>query len=107
LLPYDPTKFFSYNLNLYGLKDVHFSATDMESTIFIMAYGTDIYMLRVAPDMPFDMITEDFNYLVLVVIMVAVTAGVLVLRYKANKAKLSKAHRDWFHLILLKNFIYI
>lgn len=51
-------------------------------------------MIRVAPDMPFDMITEDFNYLVLVAIMVAVTVGVLVLRYKARKAKLTKPHRD-------------
>ncbi len=29
LLPYDLTKFFSYNLDLHGLKDIHFSASDM------------------------------------------------------------------------------
>lgn len=51
-------------------------------------------MIRVAPDQPFDMITEDFNYLVLVGIMIAVTIGVLVLRHKAKKAKLIKPHRD-------------
>ncbi len=66
----------------------------MESTIFVLAYGTDMYMIRVAPDMPFDMITDDFNYLVLMAIMVAVTVGVMVLRYKAKKAKLIKPHRD-------------
>ena len=93
-LPYDATKFCSYNLDLYGLKDIHFSATNMESTIFVLAYGTDLYMIRAAPDMPFDMITDDFNYLVLVAIMVAVTVGVLVLRYKAKTAKLVKPHRD-------------
>ena len=76
------------------MRDVQFSATDMESTIFVLAYGTDMYMIRVAPDMPFDMITDDFNYLVLVAIMVAVTVGVMVLRYKAKKAKLIKPHRD-------------
>ena len=51
-------------------------------------------MIRIAPDMPFDMITEDFNYLVLVIIIVAVTIGVLMLRGKAQKAKLLKRHRD-------------
>ena len=76
------------------MRDVQFSATDMESTIFVLAYGTDMYMIRVAPDMPFDMITDDFNYLVLMAIMVAVTVGVMVLRYKAKKAKLIKPHRD-------------
>jgi hypothetical protein len=59
-----------------------------------MAYGTDIFMIRVAPDMPFDMITEDFNYLVLVLIMVGVTVGVIFLKNKAMKAKLLKPHRD-------------
>ncbi len=93
-MPYDPTKFFSYNLNLHGLRDIHFSATDMESTIFILAYGTDAYMIRVAPDMPFDMITEDFSYLILVAIMIAVTIGVFILRQKAKTAKLIKPHRD-------------
>ena len=57
LIPFDPTKFYSYNLDLHGLRSVDFSASDMESTIFVLAYGTDIYMIRVAPDMPFDMIT--------------------------------------------------
>lgn len=52
-------------------------------------------MIRVAPDNPFDMITEDFNYLVLVAIMAAVTVGVLILRNKSKKAKLIKPHRDW------------
>jgi hypothetical protein len=59
-----------------------------------MAYGTDIFMIRVAPDMPFDMITEDFNYLVLVLIMVGVTVGVIFLKNKAMKARLLKPHRD-------------
>jgi hypothetical protein len=51
-------------------------------------------MIRIAPDMPFDTITEDFNYLFLVLIMLAVTVGVLFLRDRANKAKLTKKHRD-------------
>ena len=59
-----------------------------------MAYGTDVYMIRVAPDNPFDMITEDFNYSVLVLIMIAVSLGVVILRSKAKDAKLIKPHRD-------------
>ena len=66
----------------------------MESTIFVFGYGTDMIMIRIAPDMPFDMITEDFNYIVLVIIIIAVTAGVFILKEKARKAKLTKKHRD-------------
>jgi hypothetical protein len=66
----------------------------MESTIFIFGYGVDNFMIRIAPDMPFDMVTEDFNYLVLVIIVIAVTLGVLILKQKAKNAKLLKPHRD-------------
>lgn len=66
----------------------------MESTIFVFGYGNDIIMMRIAPDMPFDMITEDFNYIVLLIIIIAVTIGVFILREKARKAKLTKKHQD-------------
>ena len=59
-----------------------------------MGYGHDLYLIRHAPDNNFDMIGEDFNYLILVVIMIVVTVAVFTLRYKARKAKLIKVHRD-------------
>jgi hypothetical protein len=45
-----------------------------------------------APDKTFDMITEDFNYLALIVILIAATLLVLFARKKALDAKLKKPH---------------
>lgn len=59
-----------------------------------MAYGVDAFLIRMAPDKTFDMITEDFNYLVLIVIVIVVTGIVYWLRRKMKFAKLTKHHRD-------------
>jgi len=66
----------------------------MESTIFVFGYGIDNFMIRTSPDKPFDMITEDFNYLVLILIICVVTVGVMYLRNMARKARMIKPHRD-------------
>ncbi len=73
---------------------MRFSSSDMESTIYIFAYGIDNFLIRTSPDKTFDMITEDFNYLILIVIMAVVTIGVLYLRHISNKARMIKPHRD-------------
>jgi ER membrane protein complex subunit 1 len=73
---------------------MRFSSSDMESTIFIFAYGIDNFLIRTSPDRTFDMITEDFNYLILIAIMTVVTIGVLYLRHISKKARMIKPHRD-------------
>ena len=64
----------------------------MESTIFTLCYGTDLFLIRYAPDKAFDMITEDFNHVVLVLILVAATVGIVVFKRIMDAAKLKKPH---------------
>lgn len=56
----------------------------MESTIFVMGYGVDTFLLRVAPDKAFDMLADGFNYVQLVVIMVGVTIAALFFKGKVK-----------------------
>lgn len=60
----------------------------------MMAYGIDIFLVRVAPDKAFDMLADGFNYVQLVVIMVGVTVAALFFKGKVKEAKLLKAHLD-------------
>jgi hypothetical protein len=57
LLPYESYNYFSYDTNLIGIENLRFSSSDMESTIFIFAYGIDNFLIRISPDRTFDMIT--------------------------------------------------
>jgi hypothetical protein len=74
------------------MNKIIFSPSDMESTIFTLCFGSDLFMIRNAPDKAFDMITEDFNHVVLVLILVAATAGILFFKSLLNAAKLKKPH---------------
>jgi hypothetical protein len=64
----------------------------MESTIFAICYGNDVFLVRTAPDKTFDMITEDFNHLILVLILVGATVGIVAFKRLLNSAKIKKPH---------------
>ena len=49
-------------------------------------------MVRNAPDKTFDMITESFNHVVLVIILVAATVGILAFKGVMDRAKSKKPH---------------
>lgn len=50
----------------------------------MMAYGIDLFLVRVAPDRAFDMLADGFNYIQLVVIMVGVTIAALFFKNKVK-----------------------
>lgn len=91
-LPHLPSSYLSYYLELATLSRVVFSPTDMESTIFTLCYGTDLFLVRNAPDKTFDMITEDFNHVVLLLILIAASVGILTFKKMLTSAKLKKPH---------------
>ena len=87
-----PNSYLSYYLELTGLNKIEFSPTDMESTIFTLCYGVDLFMIRNAPDKTFDMITEDFNHVVLLLILLAATIAILFFKRILNAARIRKPH---------------
>lgn len=50
----------------------------------MMAYGIDIFLIRIAPDKAFDTLADGFNYLQLVAIMVGVTVAALFFKGKVK-----------------------
>jgi hypothetical protein len=49
-------------------------------------------MVRNAPDKTFDMITESFNHVVLLIILVAATVGILWFKGMMDRAKIRRPH---------------
>lgn len=94
LLPFSPTNYLSYDLTLANLNSLRFSPADMESSLFVFCFGVDNFLIRTAPDKTFDMITEDFNYLLLVLILVVGTLAILFFRHRLLLAKLKKPHLE-------------
>lgn len=90
LLPFNPSFYLSYDLPLQRLSHMQFSPTDMESSIFVFCYGLDNFLIRTAPDKTFDMITEDFNHVILLLILVAATVAIVAFKRMLNLAKLKR-----------------
>lgn len=60
--------------------------TGLESTSLVLALGLDIFGSRVAPSKTYDMLSPNFNYALLVLVLVGMTGAVLVAnRFSANK----------------------
>lgn len=84
ILPVNTLSYLNYNKELADLNTIRFSSTDWESTIFILAHGIDMFLIRTAPDKAFDMLADGFNYLQLMAVMAAVTVGVIFFKNKAK-----------------------
>lgn len=91
-LPLVAADYLSYYLHLSSLSHILFSPTDMESTIFTLCYGKDLFLIRNAPDKTFDMITESFNHVVLILILVAATVVIVTFKGVMERAKRKKPH---------------
>jgi hypothetical protein len=50
----------------------------------MMAYGIDIFLVRIAPDKAFDMLSDGFNYMQLILIMTAVTIAAVFFKGKVK-----------------------
>ena len=65
VIPQINTKFISFDLQLINLQKIQTFPTRLESTTQVFAYGHDLFLGRVKPDGTFDLLDEEFNYMLL------------------------------------------
>merc|ERR1719309_312916 len=71
----------NYNQTLQGVRDIVTSPSGLESTSLVFVYGLDLYGTRVTPSKGFDLIKEDFDYLMIT----SVIAGLALASYVTRK----------------------
>jgi hypothetical protein len=95
LIPYmsvlgvNPRDVASYTLDVAGIDSVLSSPTDLESTSLIVAFGLDVFGTRVRPSKSFDVLSDDFNRIGLIVTALALLIGIVVTRTMAQRKQLS------------------
>ena len=94
MLPHIPMEYLSYHLPLVNINHISFSPTDMESSIFALCTGTDLFLIRMAPDKTFDLIGDDFNHGLLLLILAAGTVVIAVFGKALRLARLKKPHLE-------------
>ncbi|CAI9605534.1 unnamed protein product, partial [Staurois parvus] len=71
LIPYTPDiqihaeRFINYNQTVSRMKGVYTAPSGLESTCLVVAYGLDIYQTRVYPSKQFDVLKDDYDYILI------------------------------------------
>ena len=93
LLPDDPRRIVSHTYPLMADR-LFTTSTQLESTSLVFAYGLDWFMTRVAPSGSFDVLSEEFNKLQLVLTVLGLGAAIAITR-PLVRAKIRKA--KWYY----------
>ncbi len=89
-LPMQPGSFASLDKQVLGLRGVAVEPTRLESTCLILTYGVDLFYTRISPANGFDSLEADFNYALLVAMLLALGAGSVVMAYLSKQSALAQ-----------------
>ncbi|KAK8553525.1 hypothetical protein V6N13_062327 [Hibiscus sabdariffa] len=70
-LPIIPQSYVTHALRVEGLRGILTVPAKLESTTLVFAHGVDLFFTQLAPSRTYDSLTEDFNYALLLITIVA------------------------------------
>lgn len=77
-LPIIPQSYVTHAFKVEGLRGIETIPAKLESTTLVFAYGVDLFFTRLAPSRTYDSLTEDFNYALLLLTIVALVVAIFV-----------------------------
>jgi len=90
-IPVDPLQVISYNITINNLRGIETSHAILESTSLVFAYGVDLFFTRITPSQRFDLLSDDFNYVFLVLSVSAVFVAIAVTKRMEGMKSLNEA----------------
>lgn len=77
-LPIMPQAYVTHALKVEGLRSIITIPAKLESTTLVFAHGVDLFFTRLAPSKTYDSLTDDFNYALLLLTIVALVIAIFV-----------------------------
>lgn len=93
-IPSPPQLLLNKHERLGGIRKVTCSGTELESTSAIVGYGVDIFSRRFTAANAFDMLSPDFNYVMLFGVVGGVSIGIFVASKYADSNQLAAAWKS-------------
>ncbi|KAI9339677.1 hypothetical protein BDR26DRAFT_381388 [Obelidium mucronatum] len=87
VVDFNPKELASHVLEVAGIKTIVSTASTLESTSIVVAYGLDLFLTRRAPSKTFDLLSEDFGYFSLIMTLVCLVVGIQVAKYYAERKR--------------------
>uniref|UniRef100_A0A914W7A1 ER membrane protein complex subunit 1 n=1 Tax=Plectus sambesii TaxID=2011161 RepID=A0A914W7A1_9BILA len=99
LIPYMPEipvateNILNYNQTAVGVRAIKTSASGLESTSLMLAYGLDLFFTRLNPSGTFDILKDDFDHLLISLVLFALIVASVVSKKFAKHRDLKQAWR--------------
>uniref|UniRef100_A0A8C6SQW6 ER membrane protein complex subunit 1 n=1 Tax=Neogobius melanostomus TaxID=47308 RepID=A0A8C6SQW6_9GOBI len=99
LIPYAPELpirtewFINYNQSVLRVRGIHTAPSGLESTCLVVAYGLDIYQTRVYPSKQFDVLKDDYDYMLISSVLLALFFATMISKRLAEVKLLNRAWR--------------
>ncbi|XP_028266310.1 ER membrane protein complex subunit 1 isoform X1 [Parambassis ranga] len=99
LIPYAPELlirtewFINYNQTISRVRGIYTAPSGLESTCLVVAYGLDIYQTRVYPSKQFDVLKDDYDYMLISSVLLALFFATMISKRLAEVKLLNRAWR--------------
>lgn len=90
-LPMLSESMINYNKSLMRVDGIYTTPSSLESTCLVFVYGLDLFYTRVAPSKTFDVLKEDFDYLVIIIVTTVLLVSAYVTKNLASQKALKQA----------------
>jgi hypothetical protein len=89
-LPFDAKSIVSYNKTIHSIDRIVSSPSNLESTAHVFVQGLDLFYTRVSPSLAYDLLNEDFSYVLLLATVAGLMVVTLIARWYASKKELQR-----------------
>ncbi|XP_051947214.1 ER membrane protein complex subunit 1 [Xyrauchen texanus] len=99
LIPYAPEMpirtewFINYNQTVSSVRGIYTAPSGLESTCLVVAYGLDIYQTRVFPSKQFDVLKDDYDYVLISSVLFGLFFATMISKRLAEVKLLNRAWR--------------
>ncbi|XP_025909423.1 ER membrane protein complex subunit 1 isoform X1 [Nothoprocta perdicaria] len=99
LIPYSPDvqihaeRFINYNQTVSQMRGIYTAPSGLESTCLVVAYGLDIYQTRVYPSKQFDVLKDDYDYVLISSVLFGLVFATMITKRLAQVKLLNRAWR--------------
>ncbi|KAI8124539.1 ER membrane protein complex subunit 1 [Lucilia cuprina] len=90
-LPLPTENMINYNQTIARLRYIYTAPSGLESSCLVVAAGLDLFVTRIAPSKTFDLLKEDFDYILISIVLVVLTSGSLVAKHLASRKSIKQA----------------
>lgn len=89
-IPLPSEAVINYNQTLGSIRGIEIAPARLESTSHVLVHGLDLFYTKVAPSKTFDVLKEDFDHLMIVLVLIGLIVASYITKHLASRKALKQ-----------------